>query len=376
MIIRDITAADKKLFNDRVRHPLQSFEWGEFRKKTGVKVIRKGIFEGKKLITPIQVTIHKVPKLNWQVGYFPKGTMPDEDQLKVLRQTGKENNCVMIKLEPNVGSKINQQGIETHAWETIDQFLKQRGCRVGRPLFTKYSFQLNLKETEEKILKKMHHKTRYNIRLAERKGVKVVRDNSRESFEWFLQLLFEETVNRQGFYAHTPGYFKKMWEELEPAGIAHLLRAEYKGTPLACFMVFYFNNKIYYPYGASTRNHRELMAPNLLMWEVIKFGKELKCKQLDMWGSLGPAPDKRDPWYGFHRYKQGYGGDLVEFLGSYDLVLQKSNYQVYRTLEKVRWAVLKSKAKAKQLPGNMNQWGEKGKKTALGVKDRLISLFE
>ena len=134
MLIRDVTATDKELFNRAATHPLQSYEWGEFRQATGVEVIRKGIFEGKKLITPVQVTIHRTPKLNWNIGYFPKGPMPDENQLNALKQIGKENNCVMIKLEPNVNALVNNPEKPNQTWKAIGLFLRKRGRFPGRPL--------------------------------------------------------------------------------------------------------------------------------------------------------------------------------------------------------------------------------------------------
>ncbi|MEK7513891.1 MAG: peptidoglycan bridge formation glycyltransferase FemA/FemB family protein [Patescibacteria group bacterium] len=347
MLVRDVTATDKELFNRAATHPLQSYEWGEFRQATGVEVIRKGIFEGKKLITPVQVTIHRTPKLNWNIGYFPKGPMPDENQLNALKQIGKENNCVMIKLEPNVNALVNNPEKPNQTWKAIGLFLRKRGCFPGRPLFTKHTFILNLKNDEEQLLAKMQPKTRYNLRLAEKKGVKIVRDNSDANFKWFVKLLFEETLIRQGFYAHNPEYFQKLWSILKPAGMAHLMRAEYNGQPLAVYMVFIFNGKIYYPYGASSREHKELMAPNLLMWEIIKLGKKMDCESLDMWGALGPKPKPNDPWYGFHRFKQGYGGDLTESLGTYDLVLDLFRYPLYRVAEQLRWTGLKLKTKIK-----------------------------
>jgi lipid II:glycine glycyltransferase (peptidoglycan interpeptide bridge formation enzyme) len=376
MIIRDVSASDKQRFNRQAGHPLQSFEWGEFRKLTGVKVIRKGVFEGKKLVTPIQVTIHGVPKMGWKIGYFPKGPMPDETQLKVLREIGGENRCLMIKMEPNIGSVIKAGQDQVKAWRAIDEFLRQQGCKSGRRLFAKYTFQLRLKKSEEDLLKAMHAKTRYNIHLAARKGVKVVRDNSEASFEWFLKLLFEETVGRQGFYAHTPGYFKNMWKVLKPAGIAHLLRASYKDNVLAVFMCFVFNKKIYYPYGASTREHRELMAPNLLMWEIIRLGKKLGCEKLDMWGALGPKANKKDPWYGFHRFKEGYGGSLVEFLGTYDLVLEPKLYPVYKTADMVRWGALRARAKVKRMPYEIDSMGQQTKTKAKKLSETVLGLFE
>lgn len=369
MIIREITKSDKKLFNQAASHPLQSFEWGEFRKTTGVEVVRKGIFDNGKLIAPVQVTIHHLPKINYTVGYFPKGLMPDENQIKVLRQIGKEKKALMIKMEPNVGSKIAEDQPNTHAWQTIDEFLVKQGCQQGRPLFTKHTFQLDLKKTEEKLMEKMNGKTRYNVRLAQKRGVKVVLDNSENSFKWFLKLLFEKTVKRQGFYAHTPDYFKKLWQALSPSGMAQLLRAEYKGKTLAVFIVFKFNGVIYYPYGASTREYKELMAPNLVMWEMIKLGKKLNCAKLDMWGSLGPKPNKKDDWYGFHRFKQGYGGDLIEFLGSYDLVLNQRAYKIYRMADTTRWWGLRTQASLKKLPFEVKKAGKQ-------TMNRLANLFE
>jgi lipid II:glycine glycyltransferase (peptidoglycan interpeptide bridge formation enzyme) len=349
MVIRDISEQEREAFNRVAAHPLQSFEWGEFRRLTGIKVVRRGIFEGSRLVESLQVTIHPLRPTNWNIGYFPKGGMPNQHQLETLRKIGQENRCLMIKLEPRITSKVKTGQPPVQAWKSIEQFLKDHGCRKGRPLFTRYSFQLDLTKTEEEILKGMHHKTRYNLRLAERKGVKVAIDDSEESFKFFLKLLFEETLPRQGFYAHTPDYFQKLWSVLQPAGMAHLLRADYEKETSAMFLVLIFNEIIYYPYGASTREHKELMAPNLLMWETIKLGKKLGCKKLDMWGALGPKPRKTDPWYGFHRFKQGYGADLVEFLGSYDLVLEPKLYWLYRRAETARWLCLRIKAAIKKL---------------------------
>jgi lipid II:glycine glycyltransferase (peptidoglycan interpeptide bridge formation enzyme) len=85
------------------------------------------------------------------------------------------------------------------------------------------------------------------------------------------------------------------------------------------------------------------MASNLMMWETIKFGKKLNLKYLDMWGALGKTPDPKDPWYGFHRFKEGYGGRHVEFVGSYDFVINKKLYYPYVYLNQLRWFILRFK---------------------------------
>ncbi|MBI3070089.1 MAG: peptidoglycan bridge formation glycyltransferase FemA/FemB family protein [Candidatus Levybacteria bacterium] len=324
-------------------HPLQTFEWGEFRKKTGVKVIRGKGF---------QLTIHQIPHLPWTIGYFPKGPIPSKEMVEELKKIGKENNCLFIQLEPNV-QKISDFGFR----------ISDLGLRPAvRPLFTRYTFQLDLTKSEEELLKNMHPKTRYNIKIAQKHGVEIVEDNSDEAFEQYLRLM-TDTTKRQRFYAHDENYHRLMWETLKPQKpelrgqrldknklTAHLLLAKYhplgsnnQGLTLVAWILFVYKDTLYYPYGASSNEYKEVMASNLMMWEAIKFGKRLGLKKLDMWGALGPNPDKNDPWYGFHRFKEGYGGKLVEFIGSYDLVINPLLYQAFKLADLLRWFLLRIK---------------------------------
>lgn len=343
MIVREITDQEKDQFDQAVNHPLQSWAWGEFREQTGVKVKRLGVFEDKKLVNGYQVSIHPIPKTQFTIGYFPKGPMPDKTMLEALKKLGEQENCIFIKLEPNVSSAINK---DKTSWKQIDSFLQLHNCRPGRPLFTKYTFQIDLTKTEAELLAQMKAKTRYNVHLAERKGVKIVEDSTPAGLAEYLKLR-QITLNRQNFYDHTTDYKQKMWQQFRTADIAHLLKAVYKNQTLAAWIVFKFKDKLYYPYGASSNQHREVMASSLIMWEVMRFGKKNNCQVFDTWGSLGPNPDKSDPWYGFHRFKLGFGGQLVEFLGTYDLVIKPSIYPVYRLAEKIRWQILRLWAKLK-----------------------------
>jgi len=336
MIIREVLPEEKENFNRVVNHPLQSWEWGEFRKKTGVDVVRLGVFDPD-LKAGWQVMFHPLPKIPFTVGYFPKGPMPDKLMLESLVKIGQQKKAIFIKLEPNVGS-IYQRGLSAN--KQIENFLVTEGCRPGKSLFTRFTFQLDLTKSEEEILAKMKPKTRYNIRLAQRKGVKVVEDNSSQAFEIYLKLL-EETTRRQRFYAHSPSYHRLLWETLAPSGIYHLFLAKYQGEVLAAYIFFTFREGLYYPYGASTRTNREVMAPYALFWEAIKFGKKMGCKFFDMWGALGPNYDSNDPWLGFHRFKEGFGPDLVEFIGSYDLVLNFPGYFLFSFFDRLRWRALR-----------------------------------
>ncbi len=307
-------------------HPLQSELWGEFREKTGVKVVRKN---------DLQVTIHPIPYTNFKIGYFPKGNEINQKMLNDLLEIGKINNCIFIQIEPNV-EKSNTK-----------QYNFKNLYRSAHPIFTKYNFVLDLTKSEEELLRNMNQKTRYNIRLAQKKGVEIIEDNSDKAFEEYLKLT-KETTQRQKFYAHGERYHRLMWETLRTQNknnefSIHLLKAIYNKETLAAWILFVLGNTLYYPYGASSIKHREVMASNLMMWEAIRFGKKLNLKKFDMWGALGPNPNVKDPWYGFHRFKEGYGSDLVEFIGSYDLVINPFMYHIYKTADKIRWALLKIK---------------------------------
>lgn len=342
MLIRPLREDEKILHNQVVHHPLQTWEWGDFRKKTGLEVERIGFFQAGKLEKAIQVTFHPLPIMGKTVGYFPKGDMPDEEQISALNQLAEQHNALFIKMEPNIAQKVDIPS----AHKQIADFLEKQGAVLGRPLFTKYTFQLDLTPTEDTLFNNLKSKTRYNVNLAFKKGVKIVEDSSQAGLEKYLEIQ-AETTKRQGFYAHSDDYFRQMWQILQPTGMMKIFHALYEQQVLTSWIMFVFNNTLYYPYGASRSEHRDVMASNLMMWEMIRYGKSVGCTLFDMWGSLGPKPNPKDPWFGFHRFKSGYGGDLVEFVGTYDLVQDTTLYKLFRVAENARWKFLRLKARLK-----------------------------
>lgn len=348
MILRPILDNERDLFNSVVSHPLQSWEWGDFKQKEGVAVERVGFFEGNKLKKAIQVFFHKLPNTSSTMGYFPKGFMPDDDQISALRQLARQNKAVAVKLEPNVCLPIDDSGSSVSAFDSIQKFLTEEGCVPGKPLFTRYTFLLPLTDSEEKMMANMKTKTRYNVNLAQKKGVEILENSTDDGLNTHLEIL-AETTKRQGFYAHTPDYFQTMWQVLASSGMMRIFEARYEGQVLTSWIMFVFQDKLYYPYGASRSIHREVMASNLMMWEMIRFGQSLGLRTFDMWGALGTDPDPKDPWFGFHRFKQGYGGQLSEFLGTYDLVIDPTMYKIYTLVDAARWKFLRTKAAIRRL---------------------------
>ena len=305
---------NKEAFNKIATHPLQSWEWGKFRARAGNQILR---------LPYGLLTIHRIPLTPYKIGMFIKGPTPTQIVLTDLKRVARQNNLLFIKLEPNV----------LHD-EKIIKLLKKNGCVPGKRLFTPSTFWLDLTKPEDELLKSFTSKTRYNIRLAQRNGVEVIEDNSQEAFDKYLKLT-EETVKRQGFYAHTKRYHNLMWEALKPAGIAHLLVAKYKGEIITTWILFVWKNSLYYPYGASTEKYKNVMANNLMMWEAMRFGKKLGLTTFDLWG--------REEGKGFTRFKEGYNPRVVEFLGTWDLVISPF-YRLYRIAESLRWLLLRTQA--------------------------------
>ena len=350
-MVREVLPGEKEKYNKTVNHVIQSWEWGEFRKKTGVKVIRLGEFEKEKLTQGLQLTIHPLPFTQHTIGYLPKGPLPDKPALKALEKLGKQEKCIFIKLEPNV-TIGNWKSLDPRTSAELGRMPSGRRLEIGNwklisapaPLFTKHNFLIDLTKSEEELLKNMKPKTRYNIHLAQRKGVKVEEKEDKKFFGTYLKLYFA-TCKRQKYFGHDEKYHRLMWKTLKPAGTAHLLIASYKKEPLATWMLLRFKDTLYYPYGGSSLKYRNFMASNLICWEAIRLGKKMGCKTFDMWGSLGPKPDKSHPWYGWHKFKEGYGGKLVEYVGSYDLVLNPPMYKIFNLANQIRWKFLRLKTR-------------------------------
>lgn len=301
-------------------HPLQSGDWEKARKQMGIEIVR---------LDGYLISLHKIPLTNYKIGYLPRSVFPNKDSLSFLLKYGQENKIIFFKIEPYV---------EKFTLPPIPYTLRPS----PHPLFPSWTQVLELNKTEEELLKSFHSKTRYNIRLAERKSVVVKEMSNNEGFETFIKLYFE-TTKRQKYFGHNYRYHKVVWENFKNK-IAHILVAYYNNVPLAAYELWYLNGIIYYVYGGTSEHFRNLMPSNLLMWEAIKLGKKLGAEKFDMWGSLGPNYDPKDPWAGFTKFKEGYGTKFVEFAGSYDLIINPLLYKMYNLIYTLRDTYLKLKA--------------------------------
>jgi len=314
MIIFSDTLIEKN--NQFAMHPMQSWQWGKARNTMGIKVLR---IEDEKNI--YQLTIHPVPHTNLKIGYLPRSVMPTKKVIEFLIDYGKKNKLIFIKIEPyEEKSKVKSQKSKV-------QVKNKKLIKSSNPLFPEWTQMLDITKSEDELFKNLKPKTRYNIRLAQKKGVVIKEENNDQGFKIFNDLYFT-TCNRQKYYGHTTKYHQIVWNNLKN-DISHILVAYYQNQPLVVYQLWYFKDKFYYVYGGSSELHRNLMAANLLMWEAIKLGKKLGAKTFDMWGSLPPNYDQNHPWAGFTRFKEGYGTKFVQLVGSYDLVINPVLYRVY-----------------------------------------------
>ena len=313
---------DQKSYDEAAVHPMQLWAWGEARKKMGIMVFRFGEFKGTKLITVYQMTLHPIPYTRTFIGYIPRSKNPSQDFITYLKEFGKKEKIAFVKFEPNVAENREKN-------EEIKELRKS-----PYTLFPKWTIVLDLTSPEETLLKNMKPKTRYNIKLAQKKGVVVKEMSNSNGFETFIKL-YLETTKRQKYFGHTKEYHKEIFNALR-AKSASILVATYEETPLAVYELFYHKDTLYYPYGGSSSEHQNVMAPNLIMWEVIRFGKAKGLRKFDMWGSLAPNYHSNDIWAGFTRFKEGYGGKFTEMIGTYDLILNPLIYYLFNTAQYLR----------------------------------------
>ena len=191
----------------------------------------------------------------------------------------------------------------------------------------RYVFRLNVEgKTEEELLAGFHQKWRYNIRLAERKGVEV-RICGQEAVPDFARLMLTTGV-RDGFVTRQESYFADMLTNLGEH--CRLYMAYAGGEAIAGTLAIHYGDKVWYLYGASSNEHRNLMPNYLLQWRMIQWAVQTHCRIYDFRGVSGDVSED-NPLYGLYRFKQGFGGDFVEFVGEMDWVINKP---VYFAMEK------------------------------------------
>jgi peptidoglycan pentaglycine glycine transferase (the first glycine) len=287
---------------------LQSWNWGEFINAHGFKVTR---LAGPDFLAQVVETPLMAGKKYFYVPRGPLGNV--EDAIKDIKDfAGKDHEIVFARIEPAHGVNLPKAIKETQP---------------------NNNWFLDLEPTEEQILAGMKPKTRYNINLASRKGVKVREASPKEIIEVYKLLL--ETAGRNNFRLHPQNYYLHMWEHLAPDNLRVLI-AEYNGKPLAAMFLTLFGTTAIYLHGGSSQAMKETMAPYLLHWEAIKIAKSLGYKYYDFGGIAPEGAGNDHSWSGISRFKRSFGGFEVTYPGSFEIIFSPLWYNVYKQGRKLR----------------------------------------
>ena len=274
----------------------------------------------------LAVMTRKVPGIGRTLMYGCRGPVCDLDDRETFSQLldgakalAKKYKSYVIKIDPDVPSSNT-------AFSSMLQsfgFRAKEGGKNFEAIQPRYVFRLNVEgKTEEELLANFHQKWRYNIRLAERKGV-TVRVCGKEMVPAFSDLMLTTGV-RDGFVTRKPEYFAAMLDNLGEH--ARLYMAfDPNDTPIAGTLAIHYGDKVWYLYGASSNEHRNLMPNYLLQWRMMQWAVETNCRIYDFRGVSGDVSED-NPLYGLVRFKQGFGGDFTEFVGEMDLVLSPVIY--------------------------------------------------
>jgi lipid II:glycine glycyltransferase (peptidoglycan interpeptide bridge formation enzyme) len=316
---------------------LQSWAWGEFKARTGWRAQRL-LWSTPSGPAAAQVLTRTVARF-LKVLYVPKGPLlnwADAAQraavLDGLQTLARRTGAILIKLDPDVPLSVGAPGAEQpdSTGQAVQADLTARGW-VYSPdqIQFRNTVLLDLRPAEAALLANMKQKTRYNLRLAERKGV-VIRAGDARDLD-LLYRLYAETSVRDGFVIRGADYYHEAWGRFMRAGQAQPFIAEVAGEPVSALIVYRFAATATYMYGMSRERHRELMPNHLLQWHAIRWAKAQGCAVYDFWG----APDafvESDPMWGVWKFKEGFGGQVVRTLGAWDYAPASALYRTYTTL--------------------------------------------
>lgn len=344
-------------------HLLQTAEWAQSKADVGWRAIpmvhtgSDGHVQSAAMV--LERSVRLIGPLRLRVMYVPRGPLVDWNNPEYRLQTlddlqalAKQRRAIFIKIDPDLLLGKGIPGTEG-AWENpsgiqIQSELKQRGWIFSSDQVQfRNTVRIDVTQSEEELLARMKQKTRYNLRLAQRKGVEV-RVGDAGDYD-LLYRMYAETSVRDGFAIREGDYYQRIWKLFGKAGMSQPLIAEVDGEPVAAVILFAFGGSAWYLYGMSREAHREKMPNVLLQWEAMRWAKARGCREYDLWG----APDvfnETDSMWGVYRFKEGLGGTVTRGLGAWDYPVRPFLYHLYTRvlpsiLDFMRW---RGKARTQQ----------------------------
>jgi peptidoglycan pentaglycine glycine transferase (the first glycine) len=324
-------------------HLLQSWDWGELKSRFGWTIQhlqRDGAVA--------QILFRRLP-LGLTIAYIPKGPVVDWTNLQqchtlfeAIHAEAKKQRAIFLKVEPHLWradfdpkNRRVVDRLQPAVSQAATNFLSQSGFVPADTIQPRTSLVIDIRGNEDTILAAMKQKTRYNIRLAAKKGVTVHQGKTTDVATFYHLSL--TTADRDGFGLRSLSYYQTLYDLFSPDRCA-LLIAKFEGEPLAALMAVSHGQDAYYLHGASSSKHRNLMPSYLIQWAAIRWAKNQGCTHYDLWGIPDADPatlekefkNRHDGLWGVYRFKRGFGGQVMQSIGAYDYVYKSLFYQLYR----------------------------------------------
>ena len=335
---------DSALLTRPDRHFLQSWAWGEFQLKLGNPIWRLAVEHDGEIVNQLLV-IRLSLGFGWYILYSPRGSIVNkrlsaqlqQESAKLLLQEinrlGHTNRTILFRIDPNAFA---------HDALTLSFYRSNNFIPNPYKNIQPRHIQLVKLDTSDEVLRQqMKPKPRYNINVATKHEVLIKSGTGEEDIKEFARLA-TQTGRRQGFIPHSTNYYITQIHTLHQAGMGNLLFAEklvdvdekiINDTPLGSIFLVTFGDTTTYVHGASSDTYKNLMAPYLLHWFGMTMAKRRGMRFYDL-GGIHPDPDH--PWAGITRFKQGFGGQAVEYIGTLELPLNRSLYRIYSFISRFR----------------------------------------
>jgi peptidoglycan pentaglycine glycine transferase (the first glycine) len=317
-LVTDPTRWDATLAALPYHHVLQTWEWGQFKSRWGWT---PRYFLNDERTAAALVLRRTVSPLKLNILYVPKGPALDysngalvDQALGDLVAVARRDRAIFIKIDPDLNQA--DRGI-----------LLERGWRhSAEQIQFRNTMLIDLTRSENDLLAAMKPKTRYNVRLAQKKGV-TIRSGDLSDLD-LLYRLYAETAQRDGFIIRPIDYYRDAWGSFIRSDLAHPLIAVVDREVVAGLILFRFSDRAWYMYGMSSGLHREKMPNHLLQWEAMRWARAQGCAVYDLWG----APDElneSDSMWGVYKFKEGLGAELAQHAGAHDFVISPLGYWLY-----------------------------------------------
>ena len=337
--------------NHKRSHILQSAQWGKVKSAwTNEFVIVRdacGKIEG-----TMSILIRKIPMFPCTFMYAPRGPVCDLHNKEVLKkitdgakEIAKQYNAMTLKIDTDTPADDLEYA----------SIMKELGYKLKNDYYNlegvqaRFLMRVDLEnKTEEELLAGFHHKTRYNIRVAQKKGVQI-KIGTREDIPTFFNLM-KTTGERDGFVIRDIDYFYRMYDALGEYCRIFLAYAGEDENNLECVsgtMAGLYGNKCLYLYGASGNKYRNYMPNYLIQWEMIRWSLENGCTVYDLRGVPGIIEDENNPIYGLYKFKKGFAGQATEMIGEFDLAIKPLWHWLFKVAESTRKKLRKAISRLK-----------------------------